>query len=104
MQYGDIVLSPPPLASFKYVNTSIVPPSAKLYNGQASVGTKVIFVPYNQPTVGVFDVSDSNFRTVSIDGDLEASVKRFVGAAVVGTKVIISRPAILIRKPDCDCC
>jgi len=56
-----------------------------LYKGAATVGTQVVFAPYKQNTVGVYDSADNSFKTVATTG-IRGNYK-YSGAAAVGIKV-----------------
>ena len=48
---------------------------------------QVIFAPYNQNNVGIFDTATSQFSTVATTGNAATGTGKYYAAGVVGTKV-----------------
>ena len=65
-------------------------PITQKYGGAAAVGTLVVFAPYNQNNVGLFDTTSDTFTTVATTGDAASGDAKYGGAVTVGTKVYFS--------------
>eukprot|EP00966_Prymnesium_polylepis_P296642 6853065-Prymnesium_polylepis.1 len=59
------------------------------FGGPVLVGTKVVFAPFNQQLVGVYDVGTSTFDASISTGTLTTNAK-FSGGAAVGNTVVFA--------------
>ena len=60
------------------------------YAGAAVVGTSVVFAPYFEDSVGVYDTITSTFSTIDITAAGVTADRKYAGAAVVGTSVVFA--------------